>query len=492
MKTIIVIGAGIGGLSAAALLAAKGHNVTVIERNERAGGKMNEYRQNGFRFDTGPSLMTMPFVLAELFKSCGKDLADYLSLMPLDLLCRYHYADGTVFNCYADTEKTLQEIRRIAPEDADAYVDFLGYSKKIYERTTGSFLENPLYSFSDFRNLNFADLLKIDALTTVSKRVDRVFQSGYMRMFFKRFTTYNGSSPYLAPATLNVIPHVELTLGGYYLSGGLYSLAAALVQLGTDLGVKYHYSETVKHITGKNRTVDGIITGSGEEIACDTVFSNSDAAETYSHLLSGSMADKAMRRKVEKAEPSCSGFVLLLGTDRTFDTLGHHTIFYSGDYKREFDDLFVQKRPSEDPTIYVANTSHTEPGHAPAGMSNLFVLVNAPYLTDHSDWESEKDDYASLIIRQLENRGLKGLGDSIRVKSIVTPAEFHEKYRSNRGSIYGTSSNDRLSAFRRPANKARNIKGLYLTGGSTHPGGGIPLTVLSARHAVTLFERDSG
>ncbi|TVQ12767.1 MAG: phytoene desaturase [Balneolaceae bacterium] len=491
MKKILVIGAGIGGLSAAALLAAKGHSVTVIERNARAGGKMNEFRRDGFRFDTGPSLMTMPFVLEDLFGTCGKKLSDYVNLIPLDQICRYHYADGTIFNCYADREKTLQEIRRIAPEDSDAYIDFLGYCEKIYERTTGSFLENPLYSFSDFRNLNFADLLKIDALTTVSKRVDRVFRSDYMRMFFKRFTTYNGSSPFLAPATLNVIPHVELTLGGYYLNGGLYSLAEALERLGSELGVEFRYNESVRQITGKDRTVQGVITGTGEEITCDAVFSNSDAAETYSHLLTGNMADRRMRRKVEKAEPSCSGFVLLLGSDRKFDSLGHHTIFYSGDYKKEFDDLFVHMRPSEDPTIYVANTSHTEPGHAPAGMSNLFVLVNAPYLTADSDWESQKDGYALLIIKQLEQRGLTGLGDSLRVQSIITPADFYENYRSNRGSIYGTSSNDRLSAFRRPANKARSIRGLYLTGGSTHPGGGIPLTVLSARHAVTLFQRDN-
>lgn len=490
MKKIIVIGAGIGGLSAAALLAAKGHRVTLIERNERPGGKMNIVSTDGFRFDTGPSLMTMPFVLEELFHSCNKKLNDYVQLIPLDLLCRYHYADGTVFNCHANREKTLGEIRRIAPEDAPAYEDFLEYSRKIYERTSGSFLYNPLFNFSDLGNLNFADLLRIDALSTVSKRVDRVFKSDYMRMFFKRFTTYNGSSPYLAPATLNVIPHVELTMGGYYLKGGLYSLAEALFRLGSDLGVEFVFNESIKQIAGDNRTVRSVVTDSGKEMYCDVVFSNSDAAETYSHLLTGAMKDRSMQRKVEKAEPSCSGFVLLLGCSRKFESLGHHTIFYSGDYRREFDDLFVQVRPSDDPTIYVANTSHTDPEHAPAGMSNLFILVNAPYLTTESDWESRKESYASLIIEKLENRGLTGLRESVIFQSVITPEDFYQKYRSNRGSIYGTSSNNRLAAFKRPRNKASSVKGLYLTGGSTHPGGGIPLTILSARHAVTLFERD--
>ncbi|MFU8860029.1 MAG: phytoene desaturase family protein [Cyclonatronaceae bacterium] len=490
MKKIIVIGAGIGGLSAAALLAAKGHHVTVIERNERAGGKMNIVSSDGFRFDTGPSLMTMPFVLEELFRSCNKKLGDYIQLVPLDLLCRYHYTDGTVFNCYADQEKTIGEIRRIAPEDASAYAEFLRYAGNIYERTSGSFLNNPLFNLTDLGNLNFADLLRIDALTTVSKRVDRVFKSDYMRMFFKRFTTYNGSSPYLAPATLNVIPHVELTMGGYYLKGGLYTLAEALFRLGSDLGVDYVFSESVKQIAGKNRTVHSVVTDSGKEMFCDVVFSNSDAAETYSHLLTDDMKDRSMQRKVEKAEPSCSGFVLLIGSSLKFDSLGHHTIFYSDDYRREFDDLFVQVRPSDDPTIYVANTSHTDPDHAPAGMSNLFILVNAPYLTPVIDWESCKEMYASLIINKLEIRGLTGLRESVLFRSIITPEDFYNTYRSNRGSIYGTSSNDRLSAFRRPRNKARSLRGLYLTGGSTHPGGGIPLTVLSARHAVTLFERE--
>jgi phytoene desaturase len=243
MKKIIVIGTGIGGLSAAALLAAAGHRVTVIEKNSVPGGKLGQIRMGGFRFDTGPSLLTMPFVLENLFRMCGKDLHDYIRLQQLDEICRYHYSDGTVFKTYSDPEKTLSEIRRIAPEDCDAYLKFMRYSRELYNRTAGSFLNNPLYSLADFKNLQFLDIFRIDALKTVSDRVDKSFRSDYLRLFFKRFTTYNGSSPYQAPATLNVIPHVELTMGASYIKGGLYSLSDALMKLGAGFGAEYIFNE---------------------------------------------------------------------------------------------------------------------------------------------------------------------------------------------------------------------------------------------------------
>jgi phytoene desaturase len=492
MKKTIVTGAGIGGLTAALLLAADGHNVLVLESNSKPGGKMNRFEKEGFCFDTGPSLLTMPFVLGELFKRCGRRLEDYLETVPLTPLCRYYYPDGTLFDCFSDRGRMHEELMRVAPEDAAAYSDFLEYSGKLYERTESSFLNNPLYSARDFRSLNFLDMLRIDALATVSRRVDSVFRSEYMRMFFKRFTTYNGSSPYLAPATLNVIPHVELTMGGFYLKGGLYALAEALMNIGREMGVEYRFNTPVERITGANGRVQGVLTQSGETLKADAVFSNSDAAETYQRLLGGGIEDKKMKRKTAAAEPSCSGFVLLLGCDRKWDELAHHTIFFSSDYRREFDDLFVRIIPSDDPTIYVANTSVHDPDHAPGGMSNLFVLVNAPYLNGKTDWTATGQRYADRIIEILGNRGLNGLKNSVRVREIITPADFYDRYRSNKGSIYGTSSNNRLSAFRRPRNKSRTIEGLYLTGGSVHPGGGIPLTVLSARHAVELFRRFSG
>jgi phytoene desaturase len=488
-KQIAVIGAGIGGLSAAALLAAKGHKVTLFEKNKTAGGKMQEFRSDGFRFDTGPSLLTMPEVLQKLFNQCGESLEDYIRLSEPDPLCRYFYPDNTIFDNFQSTKKTLAEIGKFAPGDRVAYTNFLEYSKTLYEKTSGAFLFNPLYSIRDLRNLNFLDLLKIDAHTTVSNKVNTYFQSAYLRQFFKRFTTYNGSSPYMAPATLNVIPHVEISKGGYYIEGGLYRLIDALLELNLKLGVSIHFQSAVKRINVQNRKVTGIIDEHGVNHHFEIIVSNSDATETITELFKPGHLSKSRVQRQQNIEPSCSGFVLLAGTDRTWDVLKHHNLFFSKNYEKEFKQIFDEKKLPEDPTIYIANTSYSNSADAPINGSNLFILVNAPFLAKHQLWDTLKNEYPSILIRKLEASGLDGLSESIIFKKMITPEDFFKKYRSNRGSIYGTSSNSRFAAFFRPRNKLRELDGIYLVGGSTHPGGGIPLVILSAMHATELIYR---
>ncbi|HBQ58095.1 MAG TPA: phytoene desaturase [Balneolaceae bacterium] len=486
---ISIIGAGIGGLSSACLLAAKGHKIEVFEKNESAGGKMNELKEDGFRFDTGPSLLTMPFVLQRLYEECGTSLHAELELLPLDPICTYFYQDGTTFTNYEDHKATLKEIERIAPEDLEAYEQFLGYAQALYHRTADAFIFNPLYDFSDFRQLNLLSFFGIDAFTTVSQRIDSMFTSSYLRQFFKRFTTYNGSSPYQAPATLHVIPHVEINLGGHYIKGGLYTLAESLEALARSLGVNFHYGAGVTTILTKNKKAQGLKLENGEEIYSDLVLSNSDVTETITQLLPDEAIPTWRKQQAESIEPSCSGFVLMLGIDRKYEHLSHHNIFFSEDYETEFRQIFREKVMPEDPTIYVANTSHSDHSHAPEGGSNLFILVNAPYLSDQYDWETNKKAYGDNIITELEKRGLENLSAHIQFRENITPEDFYEKYRSNKGSIYGTSSNSKFSAFIRPRNKSRNIEGLYFTGGSTHPGGGIPLVIQSAFNAANLIER---
>lgn len=486
---IAVIGAGIGGLAVSCLLANDGHEVIIYEKNETVGGKMNEVQARGFRFDTGPSLLTMPEVLESLFHDCGEELDEYLTIEPLEPLCRYFFKDGTVFDNFEDIDRSLEEIARIAPEDQQAYKDFLAYAHQLYEKTSSSFLFNPLFDWSDFKDVNFIDLAGIDALSTVSKRVDQYLNSPYLRRFFKRFATYNGSSPFQAPATLNVIPHVEINRGGYYVKGGIYQIAQSLRALAEKNGVKIILSTEVKSISTENGTVRGVQLANGNKERYDIIVSNADAHETYLQLLPRQEVSALKKEIIEKAEPSCSGFVMLLGIDRTYERLRHHNVFFSEDYEREFSTIFEDKLPPHSPTIYIANTSYSDPRHAVKGGSNLFVLVNAPYLSDGFDWTDEAVPYAIHIKSELEQRGLKSLKSSIKYEKIITPLDFYHKYRSKKGSIYGTSSNSRMAAFMRPGNKARSLEGLYLTGGSTHPGGGIPLVILSARHAYTLVKR---
>ncbi len=486
---IIIIGAGIGGLSAACLLASKGHTVTVLEKNAKAGGKMNEHTESGFRFDTGPSLFTMPYILDDVFKQCGTSLDEQLELVPLDVNCRYFYQDGTQFDNFTNLDKMLEEIERFAPEDKTAYLKFLKYASNLDGKTRKAFVQNPLYGIQDLKNLDLLSFFGIDAFTTVSKRVDSYFKSPHLRQFFKRFTTYNGSSPYQAPATLNVIPHIELNEGGYYIKGGLYKVAEAMEKTAKSLGVNFLFDTYVDRIHILKKKIKGVETKDGKLMECDLVVANSDASETILYLIDDDSISPKRKEKQRNLEPSCSGFVMLLGVDKQYDQLLHHNIFFSSDYRKEFRQIFEEKVMPDDPTIYIANTSFSDPDHAPYGGSNLFVLVNAPYLSDSYDWRSSV--YGDKVISTLEDRGLKNLSEHIKVRKEITPQDFYDRYLSNKGSIYGTSSNNKFSAFVRPRNKSREINRLYFTGGSTHPGGGIPLAIQSAVNAVELIERFS-
>lgn len=488
-KKVAIIGAGIGGLAVASLLAHKGYEVTVFEKNSMPGGKMNQVEMDGYRFDTGPSLLTMPFVLQKLFDECEDDIDNYLTLIDLNLLCRYFYPDGVIFDNYSDPDKSIQQIENFAPKDAGSYQKFLNYSEELYDRTANAFLFNPLYSARDLSNLNFMDLLRIDAFTSVSKKVDSYFSTPYLRNFFKRFTTYNGSSPFKAPATLNVIPHVELNQGGYYVKGGLYKIAESIHRLAEKQGATFRFNAEVKTIHQTEKRVSAIELTDGSIFDTDFLFSNADATETLLNLLPENSVSKRRRTRQKTIEPSCSGFVMLLGCRKKWASLKHHNIFFSNDYKREFEDIFDRKVIPTAPTIYVANTSATDPDDAPNGSSNLFVLVNAPYLTNEQNWDEIENTYSDLLIRNLEERSLIELREAIEYQKVITPNDFFKKYKSNKGSIYGTSSNNKLSAFVRPRNKERTFENLYLVGGSTHPGGGIPLVIQSAFNAVELLAR---
>jgi phytoene desaturase len=485
----IVIGAGIGGLAAASLLTVRGYRVEVFEKNGTPGGKMQQVSDGPYRFDTGPSLFTMPFILERLFDECGRNMGDYLKISEPNPLCRYFFKDGTQFDSYSNREDALKEVKRIAPEDENSYSEFLERAEDIYRKTSDAFIFNPLFELRDLKSLNLIDFLDIDAFSTVSAVVDDYFQSPYLRQFFKRFTTYNGSSPYQAPATLNVIPHVELNQGGYYVSGGLYRIAESLEKLARELGVHFHYNSSVRRILTDSGGAAGIQTSDNSEYAADVVVANSDATDTLLHLLPTDSISALKRRQQAKIEPSCSGFVLLLGCRRSWTQLKHHNIFFSENYRREFEQIFKEKQMPDDPTIYIANTSHTNPEHAPSGGSNLFILVNAPYLHHTQKWDKITPEYSGFLIRELEERGLTGLRDSVEFSETINPNDFLERYRSNRGSIYGTASNSRFSAFLRPRNKVRGIDRLYMVGGSTHPGGGIPLVIQSAFNAMQILDR---
>lgn len=491
MKKIAVIGAGLGGLSAAARLAAKGNEVHIFEKNSDAGGKASEFYEQGFRFDTGPSLLTMPNVLNDLFEECNEYLNDYLSLKKLETICRYFYNDGTIINAYSDIERFGEEISEKTIDDEESLNDFFNYSKTIYELTADLFLFN---SPTDIKTLlnkkSFKTLLnihKIDSFRSVHQAVSSFFSDKKLIQLFDRYATYNGSNPYEAPATLNVIPYVEYFPGSYLPSGGIYSVTNALKKLAEKKGVKFHFNSDVEKILLNSKTAIGIKVNGGE-ILFDKVISNVDVNLTFKNLLNDVSTFESKRYK--KLKPSLSGIVFYWAVDSQFPQLETHNIIFSEDYKKEFYHLTKEKTIPDEPTIYIYISSKLNPSDAPIGKENWFVMVNAPF-NDGQNWEKEISIARKNIIGRI-NRILNiNIEEEILFEKVLSPKNLEEKTGAYRGSIYGISSDKRTSAFLRQQNKSRTIKNLYFCGGSAHPGGGIPLVILSGKIVSDIIHSET-
>jgi len=524
-EKIIVIGAGVGGLSAAIHLAARGHHVTMLERQPCVGGKLNIVEKDGFSFDTGPSLITMPHVLRDLFRIADKRLEDYLDLVPLDITCRYFYRDGLVLNAWRDIQKLAEELACLYPDDGEAFFRFYDFAKGIYEAAEDPFLYHSLGSPFDVLRTFIRYVLKghpdgaVDedtgnntrayAASTLPSRLNAVlaalspqtldeciksfFKDPHVRQLFDRYATYNGSSPYRVTSVYSNIPYVELADGGWYPRGGIYALARALERVARELGVAIETNCDVRRILVQYGEARGVVLADGQIRRADIVIANSDVVTTHREMLSPAIQRPSRLRKLAQLEPSCSGFVLLLGADKHYPQLSHHNIFFSNDYPAEFRDLFEFRIALRNPTIYVCATTRTDETQAPPGCENLFVLVNAPYLTSQSNWQRDASAYRDHILDLLASypQGILGdLREHIISEQVLTPEDFFHKYGSNAGSIYGLSSNARMAPFTRPGN-CSEIENLYFVGGSTHPGGGVPLVILSGKIVASLVEQDS-
>jgi len=486
IKKVAIIGGGLGGLTAAIRLAHQGFQVKLFEKNEILGGKMNQFVSNGFRFDTGPSLLTMLFVIDELFDSIGEKRSEYLEFVPIDPICRYFWEDGSRLDAKSDVPKMIDEMKKFSADDATRYENFLAYTKRIYDITADVFLFQPMHEIKKLVNwqtfLKLFRVLQIDPFRTVHDGVSRYFKHPKLMQLFDRYATYNGSNPYQAPATLNIIPYVEYGLGCYYIKGGMYQLVDSLKRLAEKFGVEIHNSVRVEKILHQHNRVQGVQI-SGEKIPAEGVISNVDVVVAFNELIDGFPKKQA---KLNRLEPSLSGVVFLWGIEGQHQQLAQHNIIFTIDYESEFNQIFEQKQVPDDPTIYIAITSKLDPNHAPAGNENWFVLINVPYLNENQNWDSEIVRLKKVILEKLNKIGID-ISEKIKFEKHITPQDFYDKYRSNRGSIYGISSNDRMTAFRRPANRSREIKGLYFAGGSTHPGGGVPLAMLSGKMCAELI-----
>lgn len=477
---IAVIGSGLGGLSAAIRLAHKGFDVTVYEQNSSPGGKARSLTTDNFRFDTGPSLLTVPFVIEELFASVDENISDYLTIKKLNNLCRYFYNDGTVLNAYAEAEIFASEIESNTTEKKVNLFRYLDYCRKIYDLTADIFLFNDLYDISTYTNAKALKTLfkigKIDSFRTMDEANRSFFTDEKIIQLFNRYATYNGSNPYECPATLNIISHVEYNIGGYYIEGGMYQLTEALYALALKKGVKFEFRSKVSRIIHHKTFVQGIEVD-GKAIHCEAVISNADVYNTYNYLLGDSSSKAA--KKYNSLEPSSSALVYYWGVDIISDKLDVHNILFSSEYKTEFDELFEKKVYPTDPTIYIYISSKFAGSDAPNGMENWFVMINTPYVNDNMKIPDEK--LRNIILEKIKNTTGYDIKEKIRCEQIMTPFDIESQTGSFKGSIYGISSNNRKAAFMRQPNRSKHYKGLFFTGGSAHPGGGIPLVLLSGK-----------
>jgi phytoene desaturase len=479
-KTLI-IGAGIAGIAAAIRLAVKGYQVEVYEANAYAGGKLAELKMDGYRFDAGPSLFTMPQYVDELFTLAGKKREDYLQYRQLDVICTYFYEDGTRIKSFADEEKMTREMTMRTGESPDAIRKHTNYSRRIYQITNPVFLQKSLHRAKTYLStqtaLSFLQLFRIDAFRSMHKANKHFFGKRQIVQYFDRYATYNGSNPYEAPATLNVIPHLEQQYGAWFPSGGMYNIITSLVKLAEETGVKFHYNIPIDEIILSGRKVTGVKVN-GKMIEAGRVISNADVHFTYKKLLSAYPHLHPV--KTLNRELSSSAIVFYWGIKKRFELLDLHNIFFSADYRREFECIWQKKAVYTDPTVYLNISARLQLSDAPDGCGNWFVMVNAP-ANYRQDWELMINIARESIIKKLS----KHLGEDIRkliaCEEILDPRTIAQRTSSYRGAIYGASSNSALSAFLRHPNRSGKISNLYFCGGSVHPGGGIPLALLSAK-----------
>lgn len=481
-----MVGAGVGGLAVAIRLRAAGHQVTVVERSGQAGGKLAVHRRDGFTFDIGPSLVTLPHVFDELFRIAGTSLAEEVAMVRLDPQFQYHWPDGCSLTMRDDGC------------DEPGYRDFVRHGERIWSVAERTFLAGPMSGpLAPARRLRrLRDLTDIDPVRTLAASARRAFDDPHMVQWAGRYATYSGSSPHEAPATLGCIAHVEHRFGCWYPVGGLGALRDALVRVAERTGVRIRLGTAVSSISfmshgddksrrrGVTRTGSaGRVTGvqiDDEWLPADIVVANTDARHLYTDLLRN--AD-AMRR-VERAKPSTSAFVMMAGVRGRTPGIGHHNVWFAADSEVEFGQLAAGRVPA-DPTVYACVSAVTDPSQAPPGDENWFVLVNVPAGAD-----VDRDALGATVLDRLRRGGVD-LSGRLAFTDTLTPADFEQRYRSPGGAIYGSSSNGRRAAFVRPANRGA-ARGLYLVGGSSHPGGGLPLVTISARIVADMIEADRG
>ncbi len=485
-KKCVIIGAGISGIGAAIRMRNKGYAVTVFEANDFPGGKLSTETNEGYRFDMGPSVFTMPEYVDELFTLSGKAPREHFNYIALDPVYKYFFEDGSVLDAYHGKEKFAEQLALKTSDNKEAILKYLNKTEEVYNLTAEVFLHNSLHKLKNFFTrpvlkgiLNFG---KIGAFNTMNSANEKAFKDTRLKKVFNRYATYNGSSPYLSPATLNVIAHVEIVKGAFYPVGGMFSITKSLVALAKEIGVQFNFSTAVQGIIIENNKAVGIKTNNQNKMF-DVVISNMDIYNSYEKLM-----PHIKKPKKSLAQPkSSSGIIFYWGIKKEFKELGLHNILFTENYQEEFNTIFAKKAIYHDPTIYLNITSKHTPTDAPSGCENWFSFINVPNNAGQ-DWDKFIETARESMITKI-NRVLKtDIRPLIESELVFDPRVIEKRTSSAFGAIYGNSSNNKFAAFLRHANFSKSIKNLYFCGGSVHPGPSIPLCLLSAKITTNLVK----
>jgi phytoene desaturase len=488
---VTVIGAGPGGLATAIQLAASGLRVTVLERLPRVGGRTSTWESGGFRFDVGPTFFLYPQVLEGIFAAAGHDLRREVELVRLDPQYRVVFGAGGTLDATPDLERMERAVAAISPEDAGAVRRFLNDNRDKFERFRPC-IETPFLGWSDLLTPRLLALLPhIRPWRSLERELAAYFTDPRIRLAFSFQSKYLGMSPFQCPSLFSILSFLEYEHGVFHPIGGCGALTAALARVARDLGVEIRLGEPVRRILFSGRRALGVRTDAGE-IRSDAVVVNADFARAMTRLVPDALRRRWTDAKIARKKFSCSTFMLYLGIDGIERDLPHHTIYIARDYAKNLDEIENRHVLSDDPSFYVQNASVTDPTLAPRGMSTLYVLVPVTHQHPNVDWSRERDRYRELALSRLSSIGLEGVEKRIRTERIVTPADWDQGLEIHRGATFNLAHNLGQMLHLRPRNRFEDLEGVYLVGGGTHPGSGLPVIFQSARITADLLARDLG
>jgi diapolycopene oxygenase len=481
-KKVVVVGGGLGGISAAITCATEGFDVTLLEKNDKIGGKLNFLERDGFSFDLGPSLIILPHLFRRLYDRAGKRMEDYCEFQELELQWRGFFEDGSVIDLWGDVRKMERELEKLG-ENAEGYWSFVEYSRRLWKFCEESYLERGADTLPEvMKGYSITEVIRgTDIGRTVHQGVAKYIKHENLRHMLAFFVKYVGSSPYDAPALLNLMAYSQLGYGVWYPKGGLYSIARGYRRLMEDIGVEIRTGAEVSRITTNGSTVTGVELASGEVLRADVVVSNMEVIPTYERLL-GERNGAMMARYRYMFEPAASGLVLHLGTDKKYPQLAHHNFFYSADPERFLHTIHRQKKLPDDPNIYLVCPTRTDPALAPDGGEVIKALPHIPYIQKKP---FTARDYVALkerVIDKLERMGLEDLRKHVVVEDYLVPDDLERMYYSNKGSIYGVVSDWKRNLGLEAPKRSEKYANLFFTGGSVNPGGGTCMVVLCGQN----------